>query len=1591
MYRRTRRFVSLATSLLLAATLALGAGPVPTGTANAEESNLIVNGDFADGTTGWTTWGADWSADGGIAKMQPAQGGIVQENLPLAAGATYKLSMDVKLGAKEGAERYFFFAVRTNEASPVDIEGTKYETYVNAADDAGMDWQTIEKTFTAPSTLSASGYRLELWGLGSERDIDHVQLVRTGEGSGSEPLELLQNGDFESGLDHWGVSTISPAEAEVTASGDSPLTGAASFYANIAKGGSANWNVQALQVVPADKTLTYTLRFKAKAEKPGKVIGVDIQENGGSWTRYMDTTFELTTDVQSYEYTFKPADTDLKAALNFFVGEGANSVWLDDVSLMVSGIPSDGKTLYASGFEDGLTTGWAPAGAPALSNSEAEAHEGQKSMLVSGRTENWQGAQYDLLGKALPGTTYVFTYWVKPVGSVASTDEMVITLTRDSGEGPSYERVAAAAVQEGEWTKISGDYQIPSLTSGASYSTLNVKLDSAIGTFDYYVDEASITLKPPSAIQNDIPSMWEVYADKFPIGASVEPRDLEGGNGELVSKHYNSMTLENSMKMNVLEASKDVYNFTSGDTVAQYALESGKKLRGHALVWHASTPDWVFRNDSGGNLSPDNPADVQLVDSRLKTYIETVVKHYEEMDHAVYAWDVVNEAIDESQPDGFRRSPWYEFFGPDYIAKAFTYAHDADMEDGHKDLELFYNDYNEYDPKKRALILNMLQGLKDQGVPIDGFGMQMHIGLASPSVDAISKTIDMYSALGLKVQATELDVNVFDVYPLAMDSLTPEADAALGYRYKALFDVFKEKAAEGKFQAVTFWNIHDGRSWLNAYIQPLNKSHPLPFDRNLQAKGAYWGIVDPTKLPALIREAKAADVAAVNDGLEDEGYRYLAATKLPSIQPVSFRAVWDAGHLSLFVHVSDATVDQTDKVEVFVDPDNSDNAFDPLKDMTAVHERGGEAGEGYNAEFAIPVNGLRLGQTLGLDIRVTDGENVFSWNDAANAQETSTSNYGNLTLSHVQFTTAVQAKNKPVIDGLADASWEKAVPVTTDVAVSSKEGTTAAKGTFRAMWSEDGLYVLADVKDPLLNKDSVNSYEQDSIEVFLDENNAKTSEYEEAGDAQYRINYNNEYNFNGKTLNSAVQSATSLTDDGYIVETFIPFQTVSRAEAGMLLGYDVQVNDADETGKRINTRTWSGAADNGWRSTTDYGVLKLASGVDENSGGGSTGGAAIPVTADVHGDSAILKLNADVIGKLLDGDSKVIHIEAKSSGGNASSILNENVQIPASLIAKATAKGKTLVLKLNDTVFTIEPGTFKLSDNAQLVELHVAKMPFADAAKKNAGLPSQGATPAYAYEFGLEIDGQKLSSFEKPLGIQVLLDESERSKQDKAGAYTFNETTGKWDYIGGHAVNGMLTFATAHFSAYAVVVNDKTFSDIASHWAKAAIERLASRWIATGLTETKFAPDQNVTRAEFAALLVRALGMKEANASASFTDIGENDWYRSYAEAAADNGVLLGNGAGQFVPNQAMTREEMAVSIIRAYHLSEGETRGNGASVSMFSDQSAEAPWARASIQEAVSLGLLQGYPDHTFRPKETLSRAEAAVALTKLIDLIGQ
>lgn len=347
-------------------------------------------------------------------------------------------------------------------------------------------------------------------------------------------------------------------------------------------------------------------------------------------------------------------------------------------------------------------------------------------------------------------------------------------------------------------------------------------------------------------IQSDIPSVYQTLGDYFPVGAAIWPGDLSGPHAELLVKHFNSVVAENAMKMAYLEPAEGVFDFRVADALVDFAKAHHMLVRGTTLAWYLQNPPWLFQDAEGNDLQP-GPESKALVLRRLKTYIRTVVSHYRD---DVYAWDVVNEAIDPAQRDGFRRSRWFEITGTDYIDTAFRTAREAAPH-----AKLFINDFGTTNPTKRTFLYNLVKDLKARGVPIDGVGHQMHINIRRPSTGAIAETIRMFSTLGLDNQITELDVSVYDNLTDSCPAISRDALIEQGYRYRDLFQTFRE--LKGELSAVTFWGLADDHTWLKKF--PISRLDlPLPFDEHLQAKPAYWGIVDPTRLPARPVNAQSA-------------------------------------------------------------------------------------------------------------------------------------------------------------------------------------------------------------------------------------------------------------------------------------------------------------------------------------------------------------------------------------------------------------------------------------------------------------------------------------------------------------------------------------------------------------------------------------------------------------------------------------------------------------------------------------------------------------------------------------------------------------
>ncbi|WEK19900.1 MAG: endo-1,4-beta-xylanase [Candidatus Pedobacter colombiensis] len=335
--------------------------------------------------------------------------------------------------------------------------------------------------------------------------------------------------------------------------------------------------------------------------------------------------------------------------------------------------------------------------------------------------------------------------------------------------------------------------------------------------------------------QTDNRGLKDFYKDYFTVGVAVGTKNLVGDEATLIKRQFNSITAENAMKMGLLQPKEGKFYWKDADSIVNFAISNGLKIRGHNLCWHEQAPNWIFKGENGQEVTKE------VLLQRLKTHITTVVNRYK---GKIYAWDVVNEAIDDDPSKFLRNSKWYQICGEDFILKAFEYAHAADP-----NAKLFYNDYNTERPEKRERIYKLLKSLKDKGVPIDGIGLQAHWSLQEPTENELKTAIERYSSLGLKIQFTELDISI---YPWEKnkrapregesDEFTAELAEKQAAKYAMVFKIFR--AYKGVITNVTFWNISDRHTWLDEYPVMGRKNYPLLFDTYLQPKKAYWEVIN---------------------------------------------------------------------------------------------------------------------------------------------------------------------------------------------------------------------------------------------------------------------------------------------------------------------------------------------------------------------------------------------------------------------------------------------------------------------------------------------------------------------------------------------------------------------------------------------------------------------------------------------------------------------------------------------------------------------------------------------------------------------------
>ncbi|MBP5702271.1 MAG: endo-1,4-beta-xylanase, partial [Lachnospiraceae bacterium] len=295
------------------------------------------------------------------------------------------------------------------------------------------------------------------------------------------------------------------------------------------------------------------------------------------------------------------------------------------------------------------------------------------------------------------------------------------------------------------------------------------------------------------------------YEPYFKVGAAINRWNLHTpAHMKLLLTQFSSFTCENDMKpMYYLDKDENksdpakynlcpALNFEAARPYLEFARANGIAMRGHTLVWHNQTPKWFFCVDYNESKAL---ADRETILARLESYIKGVLEFVQtEYPGVIYAWDVVNECVDDG---GFRKSVWSSAVGEDFFIKAFEFARKYAA----PGVALFYNDYEtSQDWKRDFIIANVLKPLMDKGL-VDGMGLQSHLLMDHPDYETYRTALEMYGELGLQIHVTELDIHNADPSESSMHDLA--------LRYRKFFEIYLDAKKSGKanITSVTFWNL----------------------------------------------------------------------------------------------------------------------------------------------------------------------------------------------------------------------------------------------------------------------------------------------------------------------------------------------------------------------------------------------------------------------------------------------------------------------------------------------------------------------------------------------------------------------------------------------------------------------------------------------------------------------------------------------------------------------------------------------------------------------------------------------------------------
>jgi endo-1,4-beta-xylanase len=1092
----------------------------------------------------------------------------------LVAGETYSVSMRVRLAADtEGTATFRMVSVPgfANAGTPVSVTDDAWVTLTGEwAVPAGA---TGAKLYIGTSNLTGAYTYL----------IDDLVLSRTDADPEPEPeFTVIASDDFSSPLSASWQQSGGPSLSLQTVGTDDVLQ-----VANRAN--DFDGIETAPGVLVAGETYSVSMRVRLAADTEGtatfRMVSVPGFANAGTPVSVTDDAWVTLTG----EWAVPAGATGAKLYIGTSNLTGAYTYLIDD--LVLSQLTTDGdgdggdgdgpgdpgtpgEVVLSTSFETGLD-GWVPradgSGAATVAVSTVQAYDGVQSALISNRISQGQGIGFDITDTLLPLVTYDVSAWVR-FETGQPTDSVVLSVASTTGGSTSYTNlVTATGLSNSEWRELTGSFTIPASDSALLYFETAFAGGAAGNTSAFYIDDIEIAQAEELVIQDDLTPIKSTV--DFPVGVAIDARETAGAQDQLVNLHFEQVTAENSMKPEAFyNGAREFIAPADATAVMDFAAENDLRVWGHTLVWHAQTPAWFFQT-AGGQALTNSESDQQILRDRMREHIFNVAELYADEygpyggGNPIVAFDVVNEVVSDGNttPGGLRDSAWFRILGESFIDLAFQYADEAFNEEfaapgADRPVALFINDYNTELTPKGTRMLALLERLIDRDVPVDGIGHQMHVSLSFP-VDDLGATLERFAPLGIKQAVTELDVTTgADTTPLFIDQ---------GYFYRDAFRDFREFHAEtNQLFSVTVWGLSDNRSWRAA------NGGPLLFDAELQAKPAYFGVVDG-ELGAPQRAANVFGATVT----EADDPQWLRMPDIRIESEATFQVRWADDELFVLVEVEDATPQASDSVQLQV----GDTTLDIDRDDAQI-----DTATGWSTVAAVPLTAATEGSLVLFDVRIIDNGSVRSaWN--------SPDVLGTLTLLEpLSFVEIVETPDAVVVDGVIDDAWDQATVIETDKQVF---GTTGATAEVSTLWRGNLLYVLMEVTDPVIDLEGTDPWTKDSVEIYVDSGNFKNGSYR-YDDLQLRVNADNGVTIGAVDENfqlPRLQTATARTTTGYLVEVSIDL--LGGAGPETVHGFDFQVNDGFE-GNRVSIRNWADPSGQGYLSTSRWGVGQLVAAPD---------------------------------------------------------------------------------------------------------------------------------------------------------------------------------------------------------------------------------------------------------------------------------------------------------------------------------------------------------------------------------------------------------